>query len=318
LTTEENAYFSLLKQSVSQKLQEEFPSVNSNIEFWKGQEITYFQEDLQKRCKSSISEKWFYTHLKGKNEKLPRIDMLNLLSDYAGYKDWSTFIASQAEKNNDSNSEKSSNTVVFARKKTFVYSILAVVALFLGAGLYFLTHKDSYTFSFCFIDADMKTEITKPLEIVVFHEHESSRSFITDSVPCFSMRTPYPKITFYVKSPYYKSDTITRICNEATNEETISLETNDFALMVQYFAMSGEKDWRQNRNKLDAIFQDDARIYQIHGKNKLGVELFTKEEFIRKLTLPTRSLKDIKIIETSLVNDKISVLRFTQETDGMQ
>lgn len=318
MTNEEKAYFSLLKQAVSKKLQEKYPAMNATVEFWKGQEIAFFQDDLQEKCKSTISEKWFYTHLKGKNEKLPRIDMLNLLSQYAGYHDWNSFIASQSE--NADNSTKNNKTPhnFFTKTKLIRYTIFSLAALLTGIALYITTHENSYTYSFCFIDADMKTKIAFPIEVVLLNDKESARSFVTDSNACFTVRTPNKKITFFVKNPYYQHDTIIRICNENTNQETISLQTNDFAMMVQYFAKSKEKDWSNMRQKLEAIFHDNARIYQIHGHNKIGVELFTKDEFIKKLSLPTRSLKDMKIIETRLKNNKISVLRFIQEADGIK
>ncbi|WP_313215533.1 hypothetical protein, partial [Soonwooa sp.] len=52
-------------------------------------DIIYFQEDLRKYAKGNISEKSFYTYFKTSPvSKLPRIDMLNLLSNYAGYESW--------------------------------------------------------------------------------------------------------------------------------------------------------------------------------------------------------------------------------------
>jgi hypothetical protein len=62
------------------------------ISKWKGIDIIYFQEDLRKIAKGNISEKTFYTYFKTSPvTKLPRIDMLNLLSVYAGYASWYDF-----------------------------------------------------------------------------------------------------------------------------------------------------------------------------------------------------------------------------------
>jgi hypothetical protein len=45
-----------------------------------------------KKAKGNISEKSFYTYFKTSPvTKLPRIDMLNLLSIYAGYDSWYEF-----------------------------------------------------------------------------------------------------------------------------------------------------------------------------------------------------------------------------------
>ncbi len=67
------------------------------ISKWKGIDIIYFQEDLRKIAKGSISEKSFYTYFKNKPSKPPRIDVLNMLSIYAGYKDWNDFKRKECE-----------------------------------------------------------------------------------------------------------------------------------------------------------------------------------------------------------------------------
>ncbi|NRS92724.1 hypothetical protein HNQ03_001802 [Chryseobacterium sp. 16F] len=65
---------------------------DDNIANWKGIDIIYFQEDLRKHSKANISEKSFYTYFKTSPVlKLPRIDILNLLSIYAGYISWYEF-----------------------------------------------------------------------------------------------------------------------------------------------------------------------------------------------------------------------------------
>ena len=68
-----------------------YPGIDPEISNWKGQEITDFQEELIKRVNGQLSEKWFYTHMKGESESLPRIDVLNMLSQYAGYNNWQDF-----------------------------------------------------------------------------------------------------------------------------------------------------------------------------------------------------------------------------------
>lgn len=85
-------HFEQLKKEVqAQYLKSHTPSVE-DISKWKGIDIIYFQEDLRKLAKSNISEKTFYTYFKNSPVlKLPRIDMLNLLSIYAGYASWYDF-----------------------------------------------------------------------------------------------------------------------------------------------------------------------------------------------------------------------------------
>lgn len=85
-------HFEQLKSEVqAQYLKNHTPSYE-NISKWKGIDIIYFQEDLRKIAKGNISEKSFYTYFKTSPvTKLPRIDMLNLLSVYAGYQSWYHF-----------------------------------------------------------------------------------------------------------------------------------------------------------------------------------------------------------------------------------
>jgi hypothetical protein len=85
-------HFEQLKKDVqAQYLKEHTPSYDE-ISKWKGIDIIYFQEDLRKKAKGNISEKSFYTYFKSSPvTKLPRIDMLNLLSIYAGYSSWYDF-----------------------------------------------------------------------------------------------------------------------------------------------------------------------------------------------------------------------------------
>ena len=85
-------HFEQLKSEVqTQYLVNHTPSFD-DISKWKGIDIIYFQEDLRKIAKGNISEKTFYTYFKNSPvTKLPRIDMLNILSLYAGYMSWYEF-----------------------------------------------------------------------------------------------------------------------------------------------------------------------------------------------------------------------------------
>lgn len=85
-------HFEQLKKDVqAQYLEQHTPSFD-DISKWKGIDIIYFQEDLRKKAKGNISEKSFYTYFKTSPvTKLPRIDMLNLLSIYTGYESWYDF-----------------------------------------------------------------------------------------------------------------------------------------------------------------------------------------------------------------------------------
>lgn len=85
-------HFEQLKKEVQSQYLKEYTPSHDDISKWKGIDIIYFQEDLRKKAKGNISEKSFYTYFKTSPvTKLPRIDMLNLLSIYAGYDSWYEF-----------------------------------------------------------------------------------------------------------------------------------------------------------------------------------------------------------------------------------
>lgn len=92
LTDTDLLHFEQLKSEIQEEyLKTHSPSFES-ISKWKGIDIIYFQEDLRKKAKGNISEKTFYTYFKtSPTAKLPRIDMLNILSVYAGYQSWFEF-----------------------------------------------------------------------------------------------------------------------------------------------------------------------------------------------------------------------------------
>lgn len=301
-------YFKILKKEVAKTLQQNF-SVDLDIEKWKRQEILYLQDDLLDKVNGRISEKWFYTHIKSNTEKLPRIDMLNILCEYAGYQNW-----------NDLKSKFEIEAEKSLQQSTKKKKPLVVIIILLMLSIVFISYQfipKNKTYKFCFVDANLKAPIkNSPIWIVVMKQHESPMITKCDSNGCFSLITKEEQIQFVVRSPYYKTDTITRIVyNKSINEEQIQLKTNDYALMIHLFSKSKVTNWRKRRQQLGLMLTDDARIYQVYEDGKTGMELFNKKEFIDKLTTPTKSLKSIEIIETIYAGDQISIMRFKQNED---
>lgn len=300
-------YFEILKKEVAKTLQQNF-SVDLDIQKWKRQEILYLQDDLLDKVNGRISEKWFYTHIKSNTEKLPRIDMLNILCEYAGYQNWNDL-------KNQFKIEEEKTKKSKSKKKPVIVIIILLLLSSLFVSYQFLP-KDR-TYKFCFVDANLKAPIkNSPIWLVVLNKSESPMVIKCDSNGCFSLVTKEEQIQFVVHSPYYKTDTITRIVhNKKVSEEQIQLKTNDYALMIHLFSKSKITNWRKRRKQLGLMFTDDARIYQVYNDEKTGMELFNKKEFIDKLTTPTKSLKSIEVIETIYTGDKISILRFKQNKD---
>ncbi len=85
--------FLVLKNKVAESFLKDNLASSTDITKWKGRDITNFQKSLLAKVKAQVSEKWFYTYFKNeKLEKIPRIDILNILSEYVGEKDWAAFV----------------------------------------------------------------------------------------------------------------------------------------------------------------------------------------------------------------------------------
>ena len=290
-------FFQLLKEAVADTFLQENVAPK-RISMWKGEEIVAFQEDLFQRTKGRVSEKWFYSYFKKEPEKLPRIDMLNLLSDYAGYKGWNDFKAAHPEAETIAESEPKRNNYLWL----LLPVILLVIALFLFS-------DQENEFRFCMLDEDRNQPITQlPVDIKILTENESPIYLKTDSSGCFTYSTTENTIRFVVQSPYHKTDTIFR--NIDSNENAIvKLATDDYALMLRYYSSGNVNELNKRKLQLEKLIADEAEIYQVFPGHS-GIELFSKTEFISKLTVPTGSLKNINILQKQYDGGKIIKLKF--------
>lgn len=294
-------------------MQQSYPGINPSISEWKGQDIVNFQEELLQKVNAHISEKWFYTHMKSENVRLPRIDVLNLLSKYAGYADWNDFVY----KNNGDNPKlliKSGNR----------YFIIVPALVLVVLGIFLLINKliSTREYTFCFYDATTKEPVTNfnsnnndknngLIEVSIILENESPMKYLCRPDGCFTLKTDRSYIVMVVSSPYYKDDTIRRTLKKFNQNETIGLKANDYALMLKYFSEMNVQDWQKRRQKLDKMFTEDAMICQVMDNIRgTGMEIYSKWEFIDKMTMPAHSLKNIEILNTKYIGDRIAVLRF--------
>lgn len=323
----DNYIFQLLKKEIETKYKSFYPDCNLAIHEWKGKEILNLQESLQTEVNGRVSEKWFYTHLKTtKNDKLPRIDILNLLCEYTGYKDWQEFVSQKQTSietgltdNSTNQSELKLSTVTkkpdvkyftIRYKYWFAMGVAALILAVIIFSKFEVSAQEKYTF--CFVDADLKKPIKDiDVEITIIYDDESPFTIICSKQGCFDLETDKQKVKFSINAPYYKSDTIVRYLNKNKKTEIISLETDDYALMINIFSTSKITDWKKRRRQLEKMIADDVQIFQI-DKNNRGVEIYNKQEFIDKLTIPLNSLKNIEILETKYKGDEILMMRFTQ------
>jgi len=302
-------YFMVLKQKISLTFRKTY-AVNQNIKDWKGQDILNFQEDLSNKTKGRISEKWFYTHLKNNSGKLPRIDMLNLLSIYAGYQNWTDF---KNKTNIHNETVKPKTRIDFKSNRKWRVGVLVIILIFLAYSVVSIFNTVQ-TYQFCFVDADRNQPILYPIEIIELRKNESPLRHQSDSLGCFKVEVQNKELSFIIKSPYYKTDTITRLINHQ-GTENIKLRTNDYALMIHLFSNSKVDDWKKRRQQLHEMIANHAEIYQIDKNALLNMELYNKKEFINKLTMPVNSLKNIEILETIYEGHQIVKMRFRQATE---
>lgn len=298
--------FGILKQKIVERMQQSYPGINPSIGEWKGQEIVDFQEELLLKVNAHISEKWFYTHIKSEKSNLPRIDILNLLSRYAGYSNWDDFRFKNSTATNVFDKVRSAN-------RYFFYIPFMVLLIF--AGLFVLFKMlSSGEYKFIFFDADTAQPVENTaITVTVLRESESPVSYLCQPDGSFVLKTDKASVRFVVQSPYYYSDTIVRLLDKFNRTEVVKLRPDNYALMIRFFAGSKVEDWQKRRNQLDLMISDSAMIYQVCNKETIGVELYNKWEFIDKLSLPSQSLKDIEIIDTRYEDEKISLIRFRQK-----
>jgi uncharacterized protein involved in tolerance to divalent cations len=304
LQQEEKILFILLKKEIAATMKLSYPGINPEISEWKGQEITDFQEDLLTKVNGRISEKWFYTHMKSSNQSLPRIDVLNILSQYAGYLNWDDFRFKHPGMDPLTEKLKKSNTIFIL--VPFVL-LTIVIVLFI---LFKIINTQNYRFTF--IDADSGEPImNNNIRADILLKDESPVSYISDNSGSIAIRTDQSRIKMVVTTPYYIPDTVIRILKKFNRTEKIRLNVDPYSLIIRYFSQTDVKGWQKRREQLDSMINDSAMIYQVNnGKEGTGIELYNKREFIDKLTMPASSLRQIDILDTRYSRGQIAILKF--------
>ena len=297
-------------------MQQSYPGINPSISEWKGQEITDFQEELLKAVNAHLSEKWFYTHMKSVSKSLPRIDVLNLLSKYAGYANWDDFVFKNKDLIASAQTSGAPDPAIPqyiappSNRYFLLVPIAAVVIVLIFFGVFKLFNTREYRF--CFYDFDTKEPITNSkIEVQILNEGETPVTRICSPDGCFFLKTDKSRIKMVVTAPYYLPDTITRMVTKLDREAIIRLKADDYALMIHYFSMMKVDDWEKRKKRLQAMIDDAAMISQVvNDHDATGMALYNKQEFIDKMTMPSGNLRNLEILDTRYSNDKIVVLRF--------
>lgn len=295
MTPTDKQLFSRLKAAISEQLRNNYPDVPEDTSSWKKREIALFQQALLDKVHGRISEKWFYTHIKAEHRRLPRIDMLDLLSRYTGEPGWASF-----KKKNQSRNVKTKYSLFIAIASIFILVITGIA----------LSMKPN-TVQFCFHDLYSQQPIpAKELNVSWHRSDESPMVADVNSAGCVCIQSNEPVITLQVSSPYYLEETITRKVEGANYKEGIALRTDDYTRAIRMFSQYDQQEWKHCRSYLRSVFKENARIYHYNSNETFAVAILNRDEFIDKLTSPTRALKNLEVMDVDYEDNKITVLRF--------
>lgn len=336
MTDLEFSYFLILKTAVQNKYLETHSPSFDDISKWRGIDIVYFQEDLRQKAKGNISEKTFYTYFKNNSqEKIPRIDMLNILANYSGYASWSDFKKKnpiqKASEDNEGISKILPQEKEISSKKDMDFipersltdkqkipfyrkHLWLGMSIFLFAIVLFLVFYDSIfykEYTYTFIDADRNSSIKGQLDVKIIRENESPILFeVAPNSPfIYKNRTKSKSLKMEISSPFYKSETIIRDLTNAPENENIELKPNEYAIQLYYYSKS-IKDFKKKTKELNKLISDNALIYQVVDSDIYGIETMDKQKYISLVTLPTTSLENLEVIDTQMDKGKIIMIKF--------
>jgi hypothetical protein len=297
----EIAAFYILKTKVLETYRETYSFFLGNIHDFGNKEIAQLQELIEEKLNERVSEKWVYTHLKPKiNEKIPRKDMLDILSKFSGFKDWDEFFYKNAP---ITKVETKNNT-----HKIKYYMIGGIVVAFVGLFFGINQYAKNEERTICFRDKYTQ-KIIENSKITVFEITDNQKLKLNFKKGCLQVKHS-KELTIVVESPYYKSDTI-KVTNDFKNLN-IDLQPDDYAMMMRVYMNSDIEDWQKRKLQLESIISDDAEIEEVMFE-EIGVEFLDKNEFINKITTPSETVRKMEIIDIKYLNDKIISLKFIQK-----
>jgi hypothetical protein len=290
-----------LKKKVLSEYRKHHPYFNGNWKNFSSKDILNLIDLISEKQKENVSEKWIYTHLKPEfNEKLPRKDMLDIFSKFAGYSGWDEFLHLQ---NNPSKAE-----IQTFQKKYLRNWILPVFILLLISMLIFWLNQKTKEKEIIIKNSYTGKVIPKN-EIKVYEIEKNEKKEVPFEISGIELKKDSTKIV--VESPFYQQKTI-NISQESPNRE-ILMKPNDNAMMLRAFLYAEIKDWQKRKLQLENILSENAEIL-LMLKNNLGTENFDKQDFIKQIIIPTNRIKTWKIVElTSDENNKINFIRILEE-----
>lgn len=298
--------FQNLKNDVLLAYKEHHPYFEGNWKSFSSQDITNLIDLIEKRVKQTVSEKWIYTHLKPEtNDKLPRKDMLDILSQLIGFSSWDEYVFKHKVVHKEIQPVKKNTS----KKKLFwILGLLAIVGVFVLI-IRFVLYENDDVHSLEVKDSYTNDKInTDDIRAVIVNDSSEIQVEIINSELQIKTKDSAKVI---INSPFYEKKEI--MVTNAHPHPNIVLEPNDYAMMLKGFMKSNIKDWQTRKEQLDKIFADDLEVI-VMLKNDLGAEYFNKEEFSEKLIIPSESLKKMKVLEIKNASNKqINFIRIIQQ-----
>lgn len=296
-------FFQLLKQKVLLAYQKQFPYFQGNWKSFSSQDIQNLIESVEGKTRQSISEKWIYTHLKAEtNSKLPRKDMLDILSQFSGFSGWDEFVFTNKEEavgKKESQSKK-------GKKHFIVIGLLAVIIV----AIVFLVYPRKKPTQKLQLKNEFTNDTIQAKEVKAYTIQDNKKVEIPIRNSEIEVAVKEDNTKIVIQSPYYKKQEVK--VNKASEKIEILLQPDDYAMMLKAFMKSDIKDWETRKMQLNKILSDNLEVI-VMLKNDLGAEYFNKNEFSEKLIIPTQSVKRMQILEIKNDNEgKIEFIRIKQ------
>ncbi len=301
--------FYLLKQKILDKYRGQYPYFTGTIHDFGNREIAQLLDMIEQECKERVSEKWVYTHLKPiQNEKLPRKDILDIFSRWLGYSGWEEFVYQNNKP--DTAAIKDDNKKNSPLKKRF-YMTLGVFIVLLATGIGFNINTD-YEARICLNDKyTQKTIETDKVTLYLLLNNEKQK--LQRENNCFILKSNTPKARLVVESPYYKADTLTiNFENNNSDSYEYDLQPDDYAMMLRAYMNANINDWNRRKQHLNDILDDNAIIQEVMFED-IGVEFLNKQEFINKITTPSKMVKKMEVVAIEYKDGKIVSLKYMQK-----
>jgi len=300
--------FHELKKNVLLNYQKHYPFFSGSWKNFSSKDILQLIDLVEQEQKSTVSEKWIYTHLKPEtNEKLPRKDMLDIFSKFCGFSGWDEFHHQKTKTEIQDKTEFSA--LKNSEKKSYLkIGILVGAVLLLGFLGWFFGFRKKENREIVITNSFNGKEIPKD-EIKVYEITDNSKKDISLDEKS-AIKSGKDSVKIVVESPFYKTKTVEIIPNKEATE--IQLQPNDNAMAIKAFLSADIKDWKTRKSQLETMLSDDTEVI-VMLKNNLGAEYFNKEDFIKQILVPSERIKKWKIVELKNDDEKVNFIRIQEE-----